>query len=87
MLAAVLRAPMAFFDTNPKGRIVNRFAKDIDMVDGSIPLTFSALLRLGLGVCGTLAVICSTLPLFLVLVVPLTAAYWWVQRYYVATSR
>ena len=27
MLSNVLRAPMSFFDTNPKGRIVNRFAR------------------------------------------------------------
>ena len=46
MLENVLKAPMSFFDTNPKGRIVNRFAKDVDLVDRSIPMTLEALLRL-----------------------------------------
>ena len=46
MLENVLKAPMSFFDTNPKGRVVNRFAKDVDFVDRAIPMTLEALLRL-----------------------------------------
>lgn len=37
LLANVLRLPMAFFDTTPKGRIVARFANDINALDYSIP--------------------------------------------------
>ena len=40
MLLNVLHAPMSFFDTNPKGRVVNRFAKDVDLIDRQIPMTF-----------------------------------------------
>ena len=46
MLENVLKSPMSFFDTNPKGRVVNRFAKDVDYVDRAIPMTLEALLRL-----------------------------------------
>ena len=87
MLAGVLRAPMSFFDTTPKGRIVNRFAKDVDFVDRSIPMTFSALLRLGFQVIGTIAVISVTSPIFIAVFIPLLVVYWGVQRIYVATSR
>lgn len=33
VLYSVLRSPVSFFETTPLGRIVNRFAKDITIVD------------------------------------------------------
>ena len=37
MASNILHSPMSFFDTNPVGRIINRFSKDIDTVDNSLP--------------------------------------------------
>ena len=37
MLEHILTSTMAFFDTTPIGRIINRFSKDIDEVDLMIP--------------------------------------------------
>lgn len=37
MLRAVMRAPLTFFDTTPIGRIISRFAKDVDVMDTSLP--------------------------------------------------
>lgn len=41
MLKAVLRTPVRFFDTNPYGRIQNRFSKDIGIIDDYLPRTLS----------------------------------------------
>ncbi|KAK3432694.1 hypothetical protein EUGRSUZ_D00217 [Eucalyptus grandis] len=37
MLRSILRAPMLFFHTNPVGRIINRFAKDLGDIDRNVP--------------------------------------------------
>lgn len=36
MLYSILRAPMVFFHTNPVGRMINRFAKDLGDIDRDV---------------------------------------------------
>uniref|UniRef100_A0A8C4EQY9 ABC-type glutathione-S-conjugate transporter n=1 Tax=Dicentrarchus labrax TaxID=13489 RepID=A0A8C4EQY9_DICLA len=87
LLDNILRVPMVFFDTTPIGRVVNRFAKDIFTVDEAIPQSFRSWLLCLLGVLGTLFVICLATPFFTIIIIPLALVYYFVQRFYVATSR
>ncbi|XP_039995158.1 canalicular multispecific organic anion transporter 1 [Xiphias gladius] len=87
LLNNILRVPMVFFDTTPIGRVVNRFAKDIFTVDEAIPQSFRSWLLCLLGVMGTLFVICLATPFFTIIIIPLALVYYFVQRFYLATSR
>lgn len=37
MFSKLIKAPINFFETNPSGEILNRFSKDMAMVDENIP--------------------------------------------------
>ncbi|XP_040290618.1 canalicular multispecific organic anion transporter 1-like isoform X2 [Bufo bufo] len=87
LLQNILHVPMQFFDTTPTGRIVNRFAKDIFTVDETIPMSFRNWLDCFLGVIFTLLIICLATPIFAAVIIPLAIFYYFVQRFYVTTSR
>ena len=87
MLARIIRSPMSYFDTTPLGRILNRFSKDIDIVDVTVPMNIRMLLTQSFNVIGTLFVICFANPLFLTVVVPIVLMYYFLQKFYVATAR
>lgn len=87
MAFAIFRSPMSFFETTPAGRILNRFSSDIYRVDEVLARTFNMLFVNSARAIFTLAVISTTTPAFIALIVPLAAVYYWVQRYYLRTSR
>lgn len=41
VMGRVVRSPMSFFDRNPIGRILNRFSKDIEVVDTVVPYSLA----------------------------------------------
>ncbi|KAI0840539.1 P-loop containing nucleoside triphosphate hydrolase protein [Hypoxylon sp. FL0890] len=87
MATAIFRAPMSFFDTTPAGRILNRFSSDVYRLDEVLARTFN-MLFVNLARSGfTLIVISVGTPAFVALIIPLSAVYYWVQRYYLRTSR
>jgi ATP-binding cassette, subfamily C (CFTR/MRP), member 1 len=87
MLMCILQSPMSFFDTTPLGRILNRFSKDIDVVDNSIPMTMRNVLNQLLNVLGTLVVIIFAMPIFIVVVIPVSILYYFLQKFFVTTAR
>ncbi|KAG5262648.1 hypothetical protein AALO_G00277310 [Alosa alosa] len=87
MLQGVLRAPQAFFERTPTGRLLNRFSKDVDTIDTLIPDNIDIWMRTFWYTLDVLLICSALTPLIFIVIVPLMLFYWWVQRFYVATSR
>ncbi|NXC77461.1 MRP1 protein, partial [Anhinga anhinga] len=87
LLDNVLHLPLQHFETNPVGQIINRFTKDLFIVDLRFHYYLRTWLNCTLDVIGTILVITSASPLFIVVIIPLGYFYFTVQRYYIASSR
>merc|ERR1719357_2351681 len=87
MLTRVMMSPMSFFDTTPLGRIVNRFAKDVDVCDGTLPGNIRSWLSTFATFLGTIIPIMTVVPLFILVILPIAIIFFFVQKLYVSTSR
>uniref|UniRef100_A0A672VBM3 ATP binding cassette subfamily C member 3 n=1 Tax=Strigops habroptila TaxID=2489341 RepID=A0A672VBM3_STRHB len=87
LLENKFHTPQSFYDTTPTGRIINRFSKDIYVIDEVIPPSILMFLGTFFTSLSTMIVIIASTPLFAVVIVPLAIVYFFVQRFYVATSR
>ncbi|XP_072712731.1 ATP-binding cassette sub-family C member 10 isoform X5 [Ciconia boyciana] len=87
LLQRALKATVTFFDTTPTGRILNRFSSDLYCVDDSLPFILNIFLANVYGLLGMLVIITYGLPWIGLVLIPLAALYFSIQRYYRRTSR
>lgn len=79
LLTNNLHSPQSFFDTTPVGRLINRFSKDIYVIDETLPSTVFMFLGTFFVSLSTMIVIVFSTPIFAVVIVPLTLIYIFVQ--------
>uniref|UniRef100_A0A8C6VZN8 ATP-binding cassette, sub-family C (CFTR/MRP), member 8 n=1 Tax=Nothobranchius furzeri TaxID=105023 RepID=A0A8C6VZN8_NOTFU len=87
LLNKIILAPMRLFETTPLGSILNRFSTDTNTIDQHIPTTLECLSRSTLLCLSALGVISYVTPVFLVALLPLAVACYFIQKYFRMASR
>ncbi|XP_054093448.1 cystic fibrosis transmembrane conductance regulator isoform X2 [Callithrix jacchus] len=87
MLHSVLQAPMSTLNTLKAGGILNRFSKDIAILDDLLPLTIFDFIQLLLIVIGAIAVVSVLQPYIFLATVPVIAAFVLLRAYFLQTSQ
>lgn len=88
LLRSVLSAPIPlFFDTHTIGEVLNRFAKDMEIVDINIPDFLLQLLINWLQVMSAFALCVYASPFFAIVLLPLIIVVYRTYQYFSAASR
>ncbi|XP_010522096.1 PREDICTED: ABC transporter C family member 12-like isoform X2 [Tarenaya hassleriana] len=87
MLNSILRAPMLFFHTNPTGRVINRFSKDIGDIDRNVANLMNMFMNQLWQLLSTFALIGTVSTISLWAIMPLLILFYAAYLYYQSTSR
>ena len=86
-IASLVKTSMDFFHANPTGRIMNRFTKDMGVIDDLLILDADELICTIMLIFGILLINVITMWFSFVAVIPLICIILFVRQYYVRTAR
>jgi ATP-binding cassette subfamily C (CFTR/MRP) protein 4 len=87
MFHALLQTSMRFFDTNPSGRVLNRFSKDMGAIDEFLPRVLMDAIQILLVMSGILLMVTVANYYMVVAIIVIGALFFKVRTWYVATAK
>lgn len=86
MYEGVTKATMYFFNTTPSGRIINRFSKDLGLVDEILPFTMIDLIQIFFQMFGMVVVVATINYYFLIPVMIIGIIFYYLRDFYLKSS-
>ncbi|XP_059619578.1 probable multidrug resistance-associated protein lethal(2)03659 isoform X2 [Phlebotomus argentipes] len=87
MYMGVTRASMYFFNTNPSGRILNRFSKDMGQVDEFLPTVMIDVIQIFLSLAGIIVVVAVVNYWLMIPTLIIGIIFYFLRNFYLTTSR
>jgi len=87
LLNKVSSLPMSFFDSQPSGRLINRFTRDTESLDSTITQSLNSATVCLVSTLFAMLVVCWVTPLVLFMFIPVALLYLRVQVFYIGASR
>lgn len=86
-LLRLLKGKINWFESVPSGRIINRFSKDVDVVDHALPEAFKVFFGNLIQLIMFVIVVSVAYPYFLIVMVPVGLAFFRLTMYFNRTNR
>lgn len=86
MFNSVMSTSLRFFDINPLGRIINRFSKDINLLDETLPWTLNDFMHVLMLVLSAITIIGILNFWAIIPLIPLGVLFVYIRRYYLRSS-
>ncbi|XP_053685732.1 ATP-binding cassette sub-family C member 4 [Sabethes cyaneus] len=87
MFRGLTRATMHFFNTNPSGRVLNRFSKDIGTIDTSLPMSLAECLVFALEILAVVSLVSIVNYWFLLPTAIIATLMFFIRKIYLNSSR
>jgi ABC-type multidrug transport system fused ATPase/permease subunit len=87
MLHALVRAPMAWHDSNPSGRILNKCGDDQAKIDSTLPFAVGSIFATGFNLAGDLITVLVITRYLGLGMIPISIAYMHITGRYLSASR
>ncbi|KAF6024594.1 ABCC5 [Bugula neritina] len=81
MFRKLVSCPMRFFDVTPSGQIINRFSKDTDEMDSSIPFISDQFFKIATSILSATVIISIAAPFFLLVVLVIGALFIFLSKF------